>query len=212
MRTQGLYRSLWLVAGPVFAAYIASALPSHAQQCTWRPVERAGINSHQPGPPWCSNGEYLAAFDLDGPRNYAPHDSPVVGQALCCPYGSNSAWRGQPSWTPVGRAGINSHQSGVPWCPDGSYIVAVDLDGPRNYAPHDSPIVGQVLCAFPANDDGRWSESRWFPVESGGINSHQAGRSWCDPGWFLISYDQDGPRNYAPHDSPVVGQAQCARP
>jgi len=114
---------------------------------------------------------------------------------------------GNTFWVGVQNAGINSHQAGRPWCPEGSFLVALDLDGPRNLSPHDSPVVGQAMCRRAGY---RWSERNWFPVESSGINSHQAGRAWCPAGRFLVALDLDGPRNYSPYDSPIVGQAMYA--
>jgi len=50
-------------------------------------------------------------------------------------------------WNPVERAGINSHQAGLAWCLPGWYIVALDLDQDAGISAHDSPVIGQVLCA-----------------------------------------------------------------
>jgi hypothetical protein len=104
-------------------------------------VETAGINSHQPGE-WCPNGSFLVGLDLDRPGAYDPLDSPVVGQALC----HFSPWPWGPcSWVGVETAGINSHQA-VPWCPEGQYIVSLDLDRQGASDPLDSPVVGQARC------------------------------------------------------------------
>ena len=185
-------------------------LPAQAHaQCEWRPVDRAGrigLNSHQPGPPWCAPGEFLSGLDLDAAGNFSAHDSPVVGQALCCSSGFGN-WRGAPFWMSVERAGVNSHQPGPPWCPAGAYLLSVDLDGDRRYAPHDAPVVGQAQCAYREGAGNQWSECRWFGVG----NSHQP-EQWCAGGWFAVAYDLDGPRQYSPHDSPVVRQALCCRP
>lgn len=133
----------------VFLSSHSVLTPAHAQSCSWVGVENAGINSHQPGQPWCSPGSFLVALDLDGPRNYSPHDSPVVGQAMCSsPAVNNPTWNNC-RWVSVANAGINSHQPGPSWCPAGSFLVALDLDGPRNFAAHDTPIVGQARCCSP---------------------------------------------------------------
>jgi hypothetical protein len=179
-----------------------------AQTCTTRGVETAGINSHQKQGAWCAEGEFLVAFDLDGPRNYAPHDSPVVRQALCCRAGT-TWW--DPRWEGVWQAQKNSHQPGDQWCPDGKFIIALDLDGPRNLDPHDSPVVGAAFCAGIEGHTG-WGSRFWQGVESAGINSHQPSGSWCPAGAYLVSFDQDSRRDYAAYDSPVIGQAQCASP
>ena len=179
----------------------------------WVGVERAGINSHQPGRAWCPNGTFLVAFDQDGPRNYSSHDSPVVGQAMCSsPRTPNNRWRSW-KWVGVERAGINSHQPGRAWCPGGTFLVAFDLDRKANYSAHDSPVVGQAMCASLAGrPQGAWRSCFWVGVNRAGINSHQPGQQWCPQGTFLVAFDLDSKANYAAHDSPVVGQAMCCSP
>jgi hypothetical protein len=61
-------------------------------QCSWVGVESAGINSHQPAT-WCSNGSFVTGLDLDRQAIH-PLDSPVIGQAHCCPLavGQFSNW------------------------------------------------------------------------------------------------------------------------
>lgn len=183
----------------------------YAQNCVWSGVQNAGINSHQPGRPWCPDGYFLVALDLDGPRNYSAHDTPVVGQAKCCQAVPGGSW-GHSLWMQVENAGINSHQPGNYWCPMGYFLVALDLDSRNNYAPHDSPIVGQTYCSSIRGKTPNWSKCQRMPVETGGINSHQPGSSWCPNGAFLVGMDLDGPRNYAGHDTPIVGQAECCWP
>ncbi len=182
-----------------------------AEACTWRPVGQAGINSHQPGPSWCQNGEYLSALDLDGYPNMAPHDSPIVGAAYCCGWSASNGWANIWPWTPVGTVGINSHQPGPAWCRYGSYLLAVDLDGPRNYQEHDSPIVGQALCATPIGAGG-WSSCIWREISPNAIGGFEQAGSWCDEDWFLVSWDLDAEHGYASYFSPIVGRAQCCRP
>jgi serine/threonine protein kinase len=53
-----------------------------------------------------------------------------------------------------------------------------------------------------------WVDCQWYPVEQGGINSHQP-VTWCPSGKYLTGLDLDGPRSLSDYDSPVVGQAQC---
>ncbi len=170
-------------------------------------VETAGINSHQPGE-WCPNGTFLDGLDLDRQGAYDPLDSPVVGQASC-------AWTPWPwgpcSWVGVERAGINSHQA-VPWCPEGQYMVSLDLDREEASDPLDSPVVGQARCCprAPAASS-HWGECSWVGVERSGINSHQL-HTWCPAGSFLAGMDLDRQGAYDPLDSPVVGQAYCCSP
>ncbi len=61
------------------------------------------------------------------------------------------------SWVRV----VNSHQPGRPWCPPGTFLVALDLDGPRNLDAHDSPVVGQAMCAGLAGTADAWAEALW---------------------------------------------------
>ena len=196
------------------AAILMSPTQAIAQDiCTWRPVQNAGINSHQKGAPWCQPGEFMTALDLDGVSNYAPHDSPIVGQALCCTNGPNSAWTRLDAWRPVWQANplISSHQLPMNgWCAPGSFIVAIDFDGPRNISAYDSPVVGAVLCAYRYPTGG--AASRDFPVERAGYISHQPFGRWCPEGWYLTAFDQDSRPGNSPYDSPVIGQAQCAAP
>ena len=174
----------------------------------WVGVGTAGINSHQPGRPWCPDGYYLVALDLDGPRNYSPYDTPVVGQALCRS-GGGGRWTGV-QWVGVENSGINSHQPQGPWCPAGKFLIALDLDSRTSYSAHDSPVVGQAMCAgIAGRRQKEWGACFWVGVQSAGINSHQPGKAWCPAGTFLVALDLDGPRSYSAYDSPVVGQAMC---
>jgi len=116
--------------------------------CSWVGVETAGINSHQ-AVPWCPEGQYIVSLDLDRQGAYDPLDSPVVGQARCCPRApaASSHW-GECSWVGVERAGIDSHQLHT-WCSGGSYLAGMDLDRQGSYDPLDSPVVGQAYCCTP---------------------------------------------------------------
>lgn len=204
----------WIVAMLAMLGISVPATRVYSQDiCTWRPVETARINSHQLGPPWCYPGEFMTAFDLDGPRNYAPHNSPVVGQALCCTNGPNSNWGGNPQPKLVWQRGLNSHQyNGPEWCDPGSFIVALDLDGPRELPPHDSPVVGAVLCASIAGGYNPSNQPFWQELATRGLNTHQPYGRWCPDGSYLVSFDQDSERAYAANDSPVIGRAQCRKP
>lgn len=124
-----------------------AAMRQSWRNCFWVGVERAGISSHQPGRAWCPPASFLVAFDLDGDTRYSPHDAPLVGQAMCANLAGTPPGRwGRCYWVDVGRAGINSHQPVGPWCPQGTFLVAFDLDGDRRYSPYDAPIVGQAMC------------------------------------------------------------------
>jgi len=182
--------------------------------CTWVGVEQNGINSHQPGPPWCPDGSFLVALDLDGDRKVSAHDAPVIGQARCCKLaGAEQAHWKACSWVGVERNGINSHQVLPAWCPNGSYLTQIDLDADGTTSSNDSPVIGQVRCCGLAGAPyALWGSSYWIGVEKRGVNSHQAGESWCVDGAFLTQFDLDGDHSLADHDAPVVGQAKCSRP
>jgi uncharacterized Zn-binding protein involved in type VI secretion len=182
-------------------------------QCSWVKVEQAGINSHQKAT-WCSNGSFLTGLDLDrGAAGIDAMDSPVIGQAQCCPLSvaQFSPW-GQCSWVGVEQAGINSHQP-VAWCPNGQYLTGLDLDRIAG-DPLDSPGVGQGFCC-PFGDPNKyttWGSCSWVKVEQGGINSHQP-VTWCPNGSFIVGLDLDrGQAGIDALDSPVVGQAYCCSP
>jgi len=171
-------------------------------------VEQGGINSHQPVT-WCANGSFLTGLDLDR-QAIDPLDSPVIGQAHCCPLSvaQFSPW-GQCSWVGVEQAGINSHQP-VAWCPDGQYLTGLDLDR-QAIDPLDSPVIGQGFCC-PLGDPKYtgWGSCSWVKVEQGGINSHQP-VTWCPNGSFVVGLDLDR-QAIDPLDSPVIGQAYCCNP
>jgi outer membrane protein assembly factor BamD (BamD/ComL family) len=179
--------------------------------CEWIPVHAGGINSHQPVT-WCPGGKYLTGLDLDGPREYSDYDSPVVGSAECCSLaGLRYDREPECSWVEVERAGINSHQP-LQWCPNGRYLVGLDLDREGSYSPMDSPVVGQArCCTLPDTRLNSWSTWAWVGVHKAGINSHQP-VTWCTGGSFLTALDLDQEASYSAHDSPVVGQALCCEP
>ena len=109
-------------------------------------MERAGANSHRQGLDWSDEGTFLVALDLDGNRSNSAHDAPTVGRAKSCELAESLApkWAGC-DWVGVETIGINSHAA-EPWCPDGTYLTAFDLDGDSSLSAHDSPIVGQARC------------------------------------------------------------------
>jgi len=178
-------------------------------QCSWVQVHPA-INSHQPKT-WCSNGSFLTGLDLDREGSYDAMDSPVVGQAHCCPLSvaQFSPW-GQCSWVKYGNSGAESHQA-KPLCPNGQFLTGLDLDRYGGADPLDSPVIGQGFCC-PLGDPkySGWGSCSWVKVEQGGINSHQP-VTWCPNGSFLAGIDLDRIAADA-MDSPGVGQAYCCTP
>jgi hypothetical protein len=177
-------------------------------QCSWVKVHPT-INSHQPRT-WCSNGSFLTGLDLDREGKYDAMDSPVVGQAHCCPLcvAQFSPW-GQCSWVKVANSGAASHQA-VAICPDGQYLTGLDLDRYAGADPLDSPVIGQGFCC-PLGDPKytSWGSCSWVKVHPT-INSHQP-VTWCPNGSFLTGIDLDRAALDA-MDSPVVGQAYCCTP
>jgi len=178
-------------------------------QCSWVKVHPT-INSHQPAT-WCSNGSFLTGLDLDREGSYDALDSPVVGQAQCCPLSAAqfSPW-GQCSWVKVGNSGADSHQAKA-LCPDGRYLTGLDLDRYGGADPLDSPVIGQGFCC-PFGDPNKyttWGSCSWVKVHPT-INSHQA-VTWCPNGSFLAGLDLDRIAADA-MDSPGVGQAYCCTP
>ena len=117
----------------------------------------------------------------------------------------------QPGWTAcewVEVGGPKSHNPGVAWCPDGSFLTQFDLDGDRAYAAHDTPIVGRARCCkLSGYESKKWSQCAWMKVEG----SHQRDAAWCPRGSFMTQFDLDGDRSLSAHDAPIVGQAKCCK-
>lgn len=119
------------------------------------------------------------------------------------------SWSGC-SWQLVERAGINSHQKVRSFCPNGTYLVQLDLDADKRLDPHDSPVVGQAKCCGIAGFPRKYGHCRWVGVHQSGRNSHAKGGSdWCPQGAFLTAIDLDGDKRYSANDTPVIGAAQC---
>jgi hypothetical protein len=118
----------------------------------------------------------------------------------------------QCSWVGVERGGINSHGQGAAWCPNGTYLVQLDLDGDRTLAPHDAPVIGQARCCALAGIASAWGSCTWTDVARRGINSHGKRPDWCAEGSYLTAIDLDGDRRLSANDAPVVGAGLCCRP
>ncbi len=193
-------------------ATVTTPTPSWSSS-SWVGVETNGINSHQPGSAWCPEGSFITAIDLDADSNLNAWDSPVIGQARCSKLSGaeNNVWSSS-DWYKVEQQGINSHQPGSAWCPEGSFITAIDLDADSNLNAWDSPVIGQVQCSKLAGSQyGQWVSSYWIAV--GEVKSHQASEPWCKDGSFLTQFDLDSlGTEYDAHDSPIVGQAKCSYP
>lgn len=124
-----------------------AAAPPQWGTCSWREV---GVVSHQQDGSWCDSGELLTQFDLDGDASYSVFDAPYVGGAKCCEVPTTASQPAAPVWVEVGPQ--ESHGDLGRWCPDGTFLIALDLDGgDSGYAGHDAPWVGRALCAYPGS-------------------------------------------------------------
>ena len=174
--------------------------------CSWVPIETAGINTHQPVQ-FCPDGSYLTALDLDGNRSISGNDAPVIGQAKCCKIeGKESEKYESSNWVYVEKKGIKSHSMGGSWCPQGSFITGIDLDGCASCDDMDSPVIGQVQCSKPSGYN-TWGSTYWMDI--GPEKSHQK-QDWCLDGAYITQLDLDRAGGADPHDSPVVGKAKCS--
>jgi hypothetical protein len=191
---------------PSFNWIIGAPRPNW-NSCQW--VELGPNRSHQRGANWCPAGYFITQFDLDGPRNYSPQDTPVIGRANCCalPY-AGPAW-GSCGWYPVGAVATLNNTGA--WCPQGSYLVQLDLDTANGLSPNNSPIVGQArCCTLGPGAPTNWGSTAWYDV--GGARSHQKSAAWCPYGSFLTGLDFVGPLSDHSHDTPYVNRALCVRP
>ena len=113
----------------------------------------------------------------------------------------------------VGVGGAASHKPGKAWCPTGTVLSQLDLDGPvAGGGGADFPVVGRARCCAPEVPAPALQGScSWQTV--GAAASHQAGAPWCPAGSFLTQLDLDagGPGVLA-GESPIVARARCCRP
>jgi hypothetical protein len=110
-------------------------------------------------------------------------------------------------WVEVGAQ--RSHQVGTAWCPNGSFMTQLDLDGDRSLAAHDAPVVGRARCCRIAQYYAPWGQCHWSQV--GAQRSIEPDWTWCNDGDFLVAVDLDGDRSLPARAAPVVGQALCCR-
>ncbi|NLV26172.1 MAG: trypsin-like serine protease [Methanomicrobiales archaeon] len=116
------------------------------------------------------------------------------------------------SWIPIETGGINSHGKSQ-YCPEGSYLTALDLDGDRSLSDMDTPVIGQAKCCkIKGAKSHKWEKSEWFQIETKGISSHSMLGSWCPQGSYITGIDLDAAAGSDPMDSPVIGQVQCSKP
>ena len=169
-------------------------------------VAEAGRNTHQTDPPpWCPEGTFLTRITQHA-RGLGPLDSPVIGSVECC--GSSDV--GRTSWTEcawhaVEQAGISSFEPTGTWCPQGTYLNQLDLDGGASVG--TGPEIGQALCCgLDGGPPSSYHSCAWVPV----ADSYDPDTSWCPEGSFLTQLalrecDE-------PYRCPVIAQARCCRP
>ena len=185
------------------APVCSSDVPLEPGACAWEQLNR--IQSHQKSDKWCPKGSFITALDLEGDRSASPHDAPVVGYVRCCSPSQmeNVGWTSC-SWKSIGR---RSHQKGVKWCPEHTYLTALDLDADTGLSAHDSPIVGQARCCAPKGPlPAPGGACTWVEV---GKRSHRREGSWCPENSYIAAMDLDALNSASPHDSPIVGRVLC---
>ncbi|KMY67260.1 hypothetical protein AAU61_10340 [Desulfocarbo indianensis] len=115
-------------------------------------------------------------------------------------------------WVKVAQKGIASHQAGKAWCPQGSFLVALDLDRGPKLSAHDDPVIGSARCCKLAGaENNKWASCAWHKVGQAKKNSHQMLPAWCPNGSFLTQIDLDADAKSSAHDSPKVGQVRCCK-
>jgi len=136
------------IIGHALYCQVAGAENNGWSTSSWRGVESAGRNSHAADdPPWCPIGTFITQIDLNADYSISANDSPIIWQVRCASLSGFGNWSAV-TWVGVEQKGINSHQPGY-WCPSGSFIIQIDLDG----APTDdldAPVIGAVRCAKPS--------------------------------------------------------------
>ena len=176
--------------------------------CSWQEI--GPFKSHQDLENWCPPGSFLTQLDLDQCEGATGSDSPIVGRARCCKLCDFEAdsW-GSCSWVEIGYD--KSHFQMGNWCPDGSFLTQLDLDGDTSHGDSNGPVVVRAkCCTMPDGQFQKWGTSYWQEV--GAFMSHGDRGNWCPHGTFLTQLDLDGVAALSVHDSPVVGRCKCARP
>ena len=113
-------------------------------------------------------------------------------------------------WNAIEQGGQNSHQP-TEYCPNGSFLTALDLDGKGSVAATDSPVVGQARCCYLYNSPTDWVSDFWQKVHQGPHNSHSMFGTWCPKGHFISGMDLDGCSNCNDHDAPLIGAVKCSK-
>lgn len=193
---------------PAYPAPIATPFAQGWEGCHW--VAIGAAKSLRPTEDWCESGSFLTQLDLEALAELDPHSSPIVANAKCCrPVGSAAAAWASCSWNRVGPR--PSHEVVMDWCPAGSFLVQLELDGRRDAHPEDVPVISRARCCVAASASATlWGDCEWNPV--GREGGHRPNQDWCGNGSFLTQLDLDGIAGIDAHESPVVAQARCCKP
>jgi hypothetical protein len=136
----------------------------------------------------------------------------TFGRGMCRPTGFSDNWiRDVPEsawadcdWARVRQPDPATQAPTSEWIPDGSFLVALDLDlrpGPQD---RSDTVVGRVQhCALPG---ASWGRCAWVTV---GQKSHAARSAWCADGSYLTQLVLDRPDSGSESDALVVSRARC---
>jgi hypothetical protein len=185
-------------------------------------------NSHKPKTEenrltgWCPKGTFATKLALTDsiPQDLLPNfwgmNLPVV-QSIYCAYLKRSDGKfdddwNMPGWYDVGY--VKSRKDMGPWCPNGSFIIGLDLDSPDG-ASEERPFVAKAYCGYPSDPELRqWDENSFTRTKVWYDNSFHPEMisSWCPKdGTFLVQLILDiGGDNLT--KQPFVGYAICASP
>lgn len=187
-------------------------------------VQVGYTKSHSPeGGEWCPAGTFLTRFGLYDVSTYGGGNSPFVGWAACCAprgleaidprRGRQAAW-GQCSWYDIGSYKTYGSKGSVgsdgAWCPPGTYLTQLDLDGGTPSSLY--PIVGKVkCCSMKATLPQNWGRS--YTLHVGSSMSLIPSRQWCPEGTFLTGLEYvETDADSGGWEGPFVGTCTCAAP
>jgi len=176
--------------------------------CSWQYV--GGFASHQDLHDWCPAGSFITQLDLDQFAQGAASDSPIVGKVRCCRIcGIEDAGWDSCTWQEIGYD--KSHFQIGGWCPEGTFLTQLDLDGDTSHGDWNGPVIGRAKCCKPSSVQSQsWQISYWQEV--GGQMSHNNLGDWCPRGTFLTQLDLDSHPEANKYDSPLVGRCRCSKP
>jgi hypothetical protein len=133
------------VVGRARCCRLAAVQAERWGSCDWSNVgyEKSRTATEE----WCLPGRFLAQLDLDGGQSHGEDDWPIVGAAKCCsPYGMRFAKWGRSEWRKV----RDSHEDTGEWCPDGSFVTQLVLEGGNAAHPWEFPVIQSAKCTMPS--------------------------------------------------------------